>query len=435
MIASAIFGVTIPDGRALYYFAAMANGLQNGMTSTYSANLIRTSHLTGTSTDIGLIAGQMLRGNKKNYWKFKVLVGLAASFWLGGLISFYSAQRFLTQSLWFSAALYLLVGMTHCFYVVLSQHVSFVQAMTGTWKWEKVLQTMASSMNPEGGGLEAGMTNEQIDRIFKTIDTDCSGTIDADELKTALDDMGMKLTEQNVASMLKVVDENGDGVVDILEFRTLVHIATERAKFRKEKKLRRGSVFGRKASIAQSSPANLSERSGTPPSIAEEEEKTHKGSSPLPRTLDEALPPRSPGNADDRAIVVTETKHPYAVVGCNKPWEDLCGFNESEAVGETMSNLIQGPKTNREGLQKSMEELIGGADYVECETINYRKDGSTFKNFLQMGPLYDDNDEGDEEKGEREVAYFVGILKNLGDLAQSFTDEDWEENKNDVAVS
>ena len=62
MIASAIFGVTLPDKRALYYFAAMANGLQNGMTSTYTANLIRTSVLGGTSTDIGLIAGQMSRG-------------------------------------------------------------------------------------------------------------------------------------------------------------------------------------------------------------------------------------------------------------------------------------------------------------------------------------------------------------------------------------
>mmetsp|Transcript_25945 Transcript_25945/g.39899 ORF Transcript_25945/g.39899 Transcript_25945/m.39899 type:complete len:594 (+) Transcript_25945:107-1888(+) len=456
MIASAIFGVTLPNGRALYYFAAMANGLQNGMTSTYSANLIRTSHLTGTSTDIGLIAGQMLRGNMKNYWKFKVLVGLAASFWLGGLISFYSAQKFLSQSLWFSAALYLLVGMTHCVYVVLSQKVSFVQAMTGAWKWEKVLETMASSLNPEGGGLEAGMTDEQIDRIFKTIDTDDSGTIDADELKVALDDMGMKLSEQCVASMLKVVDENGDGVVDILEFRTLVNIATERAKFRKEKKMARkkSSMFGLKSSFTDAASVtgrpsvNLSERNGDeesslkkmsvlPPSIAEEEGNVLKGSSTLPRTFDEALPSRSQagnGDTDNRAIVVTEAKYPYAVVGCNKPWEDLCGFNESEAVGQNMAAMIQGPKTNREGIKKSMEELIGGADYVECETINYRKDGSTFKNFLQMGPLYDNNDEVDEEKGEREVAYFVGILKNIGEFAQSLSDEDWDEDKK-VVVS
>jgi len=459
MIASALFGVTFPDKRALYYFAAMANGLQNGMTSTYTANLIRTSVLGGTSTDIGLIAGQMLRGNMKNYWKFKVLIGLTSSFWLGGLISFYSAQRFLAQSLWFSAVLYLLVGLTHVGYVVLTQHVSFVQACSGTWKWDKVLKSMASSLNPEGGGLEAGMTDEQIDRIFRTIDTDDSGTMDADELKVALNEMGMKLSDQCVANMLKVVDENGDGVVDIMEFRTLVNIASARAKYKKEKKLsRKSTITNIRASICVTGrpSCNITEQCGDEdesrkssevsredpfptedpfPMIAEEEGTTHKGNSPLPRTYQEALPSKSQagdggGDADTRAIVVTEAKHPFAVVGCNKPWEDLCGFDESEAVGAPMSKLIQGPKTNREGLKKSMNELIGGADYVECETINYRKDGSTFKNFLQMGPLYDDNAEVDEEKGEREVAYFVGILKNIGELAQSMSEEDWEENKN-----
>jgi hypothetical protein len=49
-----------------------------------------------------------------------------------------------------------------------------------------------------------------------------------------------------------------------------------------------------------------------------------------------------------------------------------------------------------------------------------------------MGPLYDEEDGIDEEKGEREVAYFVGILKNIGELAQSMSEEDWEENKEAV---
>ena len=304
---------------------------------------------------------------------------------------------------------------------MLSQSVSFVQAMTGTWNWDKVLETMANSLDPQGGGLEAGMTEEQIDRIFKTIDTDSSGTIDADELKVALDEMGMNLSEQCISSMLKVVDENGDGVVDILEFRTLVNIATERAKYKKERKTsRKGSIFGFKSSSSRQNTSALSQTS-----VMEEEENVNTGggsATTLPRTFDEALP--QDGNNDPRAIVVTEAKHPYAVVGCNKPWEDLCGYNETEAVGSPMSELIQGPKTNREGLQKSMEELIGGAEYVECETVNYRKDGTTFKNFLQMGPLYNDDGEQDEEKGEREVAFFVGILKNIGELAQSFSEEE-----------
>ena len=357
--------------------------------------------------------------------------------------------------------------LTHVTYVVLVNNVGLFQACLGTWTWDKVLKHMASSMNPGSGGLDEGMTEEQIDNVFKTIDVDGSGTIDADELQVALEKMGMSVTPKCVANMLKVVDENGDGVVDRLEFHTLVHIATARARHKKEKKESRKSTINSlkasvtlKGSVMGGRPPSMnfedSERSGNDESFAqtteragnnvssvpeeveamEEEESTPKMSpkkgNPLPRTYQEALPAESQaGNidVDERAIVVTEAKHPFQVVGCNKPWEDLCGFTEKEAVGAPMSTLIQGPKTNREGLKEAMDDLIGGADYVECNTINYRKDGSAFHNFLQMGPLYDENDGIDEENGEREVAYFVGILKNIGELAQSMSGEDWEENK------
>lgn len=56
MIAASISAAVNPSGRALYYFAAIANGIQNGMTSTYSGNLIRTTHLTGTSTGMNRAA-------------------------------------------------------------------------------------------------------------------------------------------------------------------------------------------------------------------------------------------------------------------------------------------------------------------------------------------------------------------------------------------
>lgn len=122
-------------------------------------------------------------------------------------------------------------------------------------------------MNPGSGGLDEGMTEEQIDNAFKTIDVDCSGTIDADELQVALEKMGMSVTPQCVANMLKVVDENGDGIVDRLEFHTLVRIATERARYKKEKKeSRKSTINSIKASVAplKSSVMNFedSERSG-----------------------------------------------------------------------------------------------------------------------------------------------------------------------------
>jgi len=43
---------------AAAYLLAMACGLQNGLASSYSGGAIRTTHLTGTFTDIGLILGR-----------------------------------------------------------------------------------------------------------------------------------------------------------------------------------------------------------------------------------------------------------------------------------------------------------------------------------------------------------------------------------------
>ena len=74
------------------------------------------------------------------------------------------------------------------------------------------------------------------------------------------------------------------------------------------------------------------------------------------------------------------------------------------------SKRVCGP-TNREGLKDAIDKLIKGADYVEVDTVNYRKDKSTFHNHLVMRPLYDDKDDGgDVEEGMREPAYYFGIL-------------------------
>ena len=303
------------------------------MTSTYSANLIRTTHLTGTSTDIGLIIGQMIRGNMKNLWKFKVLVGLATSFWFGGLLSFYSATAFLSNSLWFSAALYLLIGLTHITFVVLTQKVGFFQACFGTYKWQGVLENMAASMTENGDKSIAlkAMTHSQIDHVFDEIDDDGSGTIDANELMQALNKMGMKMTTRNVEAMMRVVDDNGDGVIDREEFFTLVKMSTLRAEHKREKRERRKESV---VKIKQSFIAGASTLSTKPPTMADLSMRSGKSSdestpdiehSALPRTYAEALP--NEGTCDGRAIIVTETETPFRIVGVNKAWEDLCGYH------------------------------------------------------------------------------------------------------------
>eukprot|EP00585_Thalassiosira_rotula_P010679 CAMPEP_0196159808 /NCGR_PEP_ID=MMETSP0910-20130528/46508_1 /TAXON_ID=49265 /ORGANISM="Thalassiosira rotula, Strain GSO102" /LENGTH=842 /DNA_ID=CAMNT_0041424733 /DNA_START=55 /DNA_END=2583 /DNA_ORIENTATION=- len=393
--------------------------------------------LCGYKSDIGLIMGQMIRGNWKNYWKFKILVGLAVSFWLGSLISFYSASAFLSNSLWFSSALYLAIGLTHVTFVVLTQNVSFVQAFVGTWHWDRALERMAMSINVcEGSTALATLTPAQIDNAFDQIDANGSGNIDTDELKEALEKMGIKLTKKNVVTMINVVDENGDGTIDREEFHVLVNMATMRAKHKQESKKKRSTNVNYAKSHV---PKPISRVDDASPSsnIKSSHEEGEEGEDDdhsvgirqrhLPRTYQEALPS---GKGDDRAIIITETKPPFTIVGVNEPWEDLCGYKSSEVVNKSMSGLIQGPKTNNMGLKHAIDKLSKGADQVECTTVNYRKDGSMFTNLLTMGPMYNE-DEEDEEMGRREAAYYVGMLTNVGERAQDMSHMDEPEEKDD----
>ncbi len=406
MMASSIAAVVDPGGRTLYYFATMANGVQNGMSSVYTANLIRTSHLTGTSTDIGLIFGQMLRGNWKNYWKFKVLNGLAISFWVGSVVSFFSATQFLSMSLCFSAALFLLIGLTHVTFVVVTQHVSFAQAAFGTWQWDKVLGHIAKGVHDTA---ITAMTPDQIDQVFDSMDVDKSGDIQAHELIDALEKLGMKVTEDAVESMIAAVDVNGDGSVDREEFHTLVQMAATRARKKKEKK--DGSLFRFKNSTASMSGTA---RMDSAESLAKidgmkcAKETEHQMPDVLPRTLHKALPDAIVD--DDRAIIVVETSPPFSVVGINKAWEDLCGYKSSDVFKMPLSDVIQMSNLDLEGIGDAMNKLANGAEHVEWTAVGSREDGLVFHRVLTLGLLSDDT-EGSRDQGIS-VTHYVGILEN-----------------------
>jgi uncharacterized membrane protein YoaK (UPF0700 family) len=68
---------------------AMACGLQNATTSSYCGLMIRTTHVTGTVTDIGVMLGHWLRHRRIERRKLLFMVGLVAAFgagvWLGAL--------------------------------------------------------------------------------------------------------------------------------------------------------------------------------------------------------------------------------------------------------------------------------------------------------------------------------------------------------------
>lgn len=65
------------------YLASTAMGLQNGMVSAYSGALIRTTHVTGIFTDLGIYLGHLLRGLPVDMLRLRVCVVVASTFILG----------------------------------------------------------------------------------------------------------------------------------------------------------------------------------------------------------------------------------------------------------------------------------------------------------------------------------------------------------------
>jgi uncharacterized membrane protein YoaK (UPF0700 family) len=79
--------LTLQQGSDLgVYLASMACGLQNAMVTTYSGSIIRTTHLSGIFTDLGIMLGNRLRGVPINGRRLLLFLLLIGGFVVGGLV-------------------------------------------------------------------------------------------------------------------------------------------------------------------------------------------------------------------------------------------------------------------------------------------------------------------------------------------------------------
>ncbi|HEY0735765.1 MAG TPA: YoaK family protein [Herpetosiphonaceae bacterium] len=67
------------------YLACAASGLQNAMVSTYSGSILRTSHLTGMFTDLGIFVGQLFTGAQVEQRRLHVSLLVISAFLSGGI--------------------------------------------------------------------------------------------------------------------------------------------------------------------------------------------------------------------------------------------------------------------------------------------------------------------------------------------------------------
>ncbi|MED7787941.1 YoaK family protein [Francisella sp. 19X1-34] len=69
-------------------FLAVAMGMQNSFTTIFFGGFARTTHMTGTTTDLGIEIGRVLRGDKSNIWKIPFFATCMTMFVIGNAVGF-----------------------------------------------------------------------------------------------------------------------------------------------------------------------------------------------------------------------------------------------------------------------------------------------------------------------------------------------------------
>nr|WP_238486432.1 YoaK family protein [Motilimonas eburnea] len=96
-----------------HYFASAACGLQNALITTYSGAVVRTTHVTGVFTDLGLMIGARLRGQAFDKRKAILFSIIIVGFVLGGVLGAALYQQWHYLALLVPAAMAVLLALLY----------------------------------------------------------------------------------------------------------------------------------------------------------------------------------------------------------------------------------------------------------------------------------------------------------------------------------
>ncbi len=97
-------------------FAAAACGLQNAMVATYSGSVIRTTHLTGVTSDLGAWFGAYLRKRSGDIRQFALLATLFCGYAGGAMVGAAVFARIAYHTLLLPVVLTLVTGVAYAIY-------------------------------------------------------------------------------------------------------------------------------------------------------------------------------------------------------------------------------------------------------------------------------------------------------------------------------
>ena len=103
------------------------------------------------------------------------------------------------------------------------------------------------------------------------------------------------------------------------------------------------------------------------------------------------------GQSDPFAAVVRGARLPMVIADAQRPdqpivfanaaFQSMTGYAREEIVGRNC-RFLQGPATDRSAVRRLREAIASGVG-IELDILNYRRDGTTFWNALQINPVRD----------------------------------------------
>ena len=101
------------DAETAALWASAACGTQNAMVSTYSGAVIRTTHITGTVTDLGITLGHWLRGLPVEARRVRLHVLVVSGFLVGATGGAAAWLRISFAALWLPVAICIGLAVAH----------------------------------------------------------------------------------------------------------------------------------------------------------------------------------------------------------------------------------------------------------------------------------------------------------------------------------
>lgn len=124
-----IYELAIYDYQCYIYFSSLMSGMQNAISTRYSKKVIRTTHLTGCSTDISLNIAHIIKGNKEDTWVLNIFIPQILFFIFGVFTSVIIFQYFQFKILIINFIIIISLLLKHALIVSTSYEISFLQAL------------------------------------------------------------------------------------------------------------------------------------------------------------------------------------------------------------------------------------------------------------------------------------------------------------------